>query len=100
VGAATFDTSLKSLRRGGKLVSAGVTTGKGINFDIQYLYRNELIIEGSYIYTIGEFYQVLKMAEDGRLKPIISEVFPLKDAAKAQRVMEEARQFGKLVLKV
>ncbi len=100
VGAATFDTSLKSLRRGGKLVSAGVTTGKSINLDIQYLYRNELIIDGSYLFTIGGFYQILKMAEEGRLKPVISKVFPLKDAAKAQRVMEEATHFGKLVLKV
>ncbi len=100
VGAATFDVSLKALRRGGKMVSAGVTTGREIKLDIRYLYQNELVIEGSYIYTVGEFYNILKMAEEGRLKPVISEVFPLRDAAEAQRTMEEERQFGKLVLKV
>ncbi len=100
VGAATFDTSLKSLRRGGKMVSAGVTSGKDVTFDIQHIYRNELIIEGSYANTVGEFCQVLKMTEEGKLRPIISQVFPLKDAAKAQTVMEEGKQFGKLVLKV
>ncbi len=100
VGAATFNESLQALRMGGKLVSAGVTTGKKIEFDISFLYRNELIIEGSYIYTMGEFYQVLKMASEGRLKPVISQVFPLSKAAEAQRTMEEARQFGKLILKV
>ncbi|MCL4435588.1 MAG: zinc-binding dehydrogenase [Thaumarchaeota archaeon] len=100
VGATTFNDSLRALRVGGKLVSAGVTTGKKIEFDISFLYRNELIIEGSYIYTIGEFYQVLKMARDGRLKPVVSQIFPLSKAAEAQRAMEEGRQFGKLILKV
>ena len=40
------------------------------------------------------------MASEGRLKPVISQVFPLSKAAEAQRTMEEARQFGKLILKV
>ncbi len=100
VGAATFNDSLHALRMGGKLVSAGVTTGKKVEFDISFLYRNEIIIEGSYVYTMGEFYQVLKMAREGRLKPVISQVFPLSKAAEAQRTMEEDKQFGKLILKI
>ncbi len=100
VGAATFNDSLQALRMGGKLISAGVTTGKKIEFDISFLYRNELIIEGSYIYTVSEFYQVLKMAKAQRLKPVISQIFPLSKAAEAQSMMEEGRQFGKLILSV
>ncbi len=100
VGAATFESSLKSLRKGGKLLSAGVTTGKNINLDIQFIYRNELTIEGSYVFTKGEFCQLLKMVEASRLKPIISEVFNLQDASKAQLLMESAKHFGKIVLKV
>jgi NADPH:quinone reductase-like Zn-dependent oxidoreductase len=100
VGEATFNIGLESLKYGGRMISAGVTTGKEIHFNIQYLYRNELIIEGSYIFTMNEFFHVLKMAEEGRLKSIISDVFPLKDAAKAQSVMENSRYFGKLLLKI
>jgi NADPH:quinone reductase-like Zn-dependent oxidoreductase len=100
VGSATFGNSLQALRMGGTLVSAGVTSGKNVNIDIQFLYRNELTISGSYVYTMGEFYQVLKMVREGRLKPIVSHVFHLKDAARAQQMMEEERQFGKLVLNV
>ena len=100
VGEATFNIGLESLRYGGKMISAGVTTGKDIKFNIQYLYRNDLSIDGSYISTKNEFFQVLKMAEEGRLKSIISKVFSLKDASKAQSEMEHSRHFGKLLLKM
>jgi NADPH:quinone reductase-like Zn-dependent oxidoreductase len=39
------------------------------------------------------------MSEENRLKPIISDVFHLSEAARAQMIMEESKQFGKLVLK-
>ena len=100
VGEATFNIGLESLRYGGKMISAGVTTGKDIKFNIQYLYRNELSIDGSYISTKNEFFHVLKMAEEGRLKSIISKVFSLKDASKTQSEMEHSRHFGKLLLKM
>ena len=100
VGASTFDISLKSLKSGGKIVSAGVTSGKEITLDIQFLYRNELVIEGSYLSSKHEFYHVLKLVEEKRLIPIISEVFPLQEAAKAQHVMENAQHFGKILLKL
>jgi len=35
-----------------------------------------------------------------KIKPIIDSVFPLKDAASAQRYVEEAKQFGKVVLQM
>jgi len=100
VGSATFNTGLKSLRRGGKLVSGGVTTGNTVEIDVKQIYRNELTIEGSYIFTKGDFYNVLKMVEDKRLRIVISNKFPLKDAAKAQTLMEEGKHFGKIVLDV
>jgi NADPH:quinone reductase-like Zn-dependent oxidoreductase len=37
---------------------------------------------------------------DGRVTPVIDEVFPLARAADAQRRMEEKGQFGKIVLAV
>jgi len=100
VGTKTFNDSLASLKRGGKMVSAGVTTGKEVTFDIQYLYRNELSIIGSYLFNLSEFKHVLKMVEEKRIKTIISEVFSLKDAAKAQYLMENSMHFGKLILKM
>jgi NADPH:quinone reductase-like Zn-dependent oxidoreductase len=38
--------------------------------------------------------------EASKIKPIIDRVFPLAEAAAAQRYLEEEKQFGKVVLKI
>ncbi len=40
------------------------------------------------------------LVEQGRLKPVVHQVFPLEDAVKAHEVMEKSEQFGKLVLAI
>ncbi|HLE65124.1 MAG TPA: zinc-binding dehydrogenase, partial [Candidatus Bathyarchaeia archaeon] len=55
---------------------------------------------GSYMGGMGELLQVLKFFEEGRLRPVVDSVFPLKDAAKAQERMEKSQHFGKIVLRV
>ena len=47
-----------------------------------------------------EFENVLKLIEEGKLKPVIDKVFPLKEAAKAQQRMEEGKHLGKIVLEI
>jgi NADPH:quinone reductase-like Zn-dependent oxidoreductase len=47
-----------------------------------------------------ELDQVLALVNEGRLKPVVDSVFPLKDALKAQATMESRNFFGKLVLRV
>jgi NADPH:quinone reductase-like Zn-dependent oxidoreductase len=43
---------------------------------------------------------VLKLVRAGYFRPVVSSVFPLKDAARAQEQMENREQFGKIVLAV
>jgi D-arabinose 1-dehydrogenase-like Zn-dependent alcohol dehydrogenase len=45
-----------------------------------------------------EFRQVLNFMSVTRTKPILDQVFSLKDAARAQERMEADKQFGKIVL--
>jgi zinc-binding alcohol dehydrogenase/oxidoreductase len=47
-----------------------------------------------------EFRQLISFINASKITPIIDSVFPLKDAAAAQRYVEEARQFGKVVLRI
>ncbi len=42
--------------------------------------------------------EVLRHVSAGRLKPVADRGFPLKDAARAERMLEDRKQFGKLVL--
>jgi len=41
---------------------------------------------------------MLQLYQAGRLKPVVDSVFPLRDASAAHRRMDEAQQFGKIVL--
>ncbi len=100
VGAATWQTSLKSLARGGRLVTCGATSGAEAPTDIRYIYGRRLSIHGTWMGTKSELHELMRLVEQGRLKPIVHNVFRLEDAVKAQEIMEQSGHFGKLVLKV
>lgn len=99
VGPATFEGSLKSLARGGRLVTCGATTGPIASFSISDLYLRQHSIIGSVMGTRREFQEVVRLVGERKLRPVIDSVFPLADAAEAQRRMLERNHFGKLILK-
>lgn len=98
VGQATFKDSIRSLRRGGRLVTCGATTGAVSEVDIRYLYWRQLTIHGSTMASQREFEQVMRLVFMGKLKPVVDRVFPLEEAAKAHEYLEAGEQFGKVVL--
>ncbi len=100
IGPETWQKSLSSLCRGGRLVTCGATSGPKVEIDIRYLYSKQLSILGSYMGSLSELYKVLELAEKGLLKPTLDQVFPLKEAASAHRRMESRQNFGKIVLTV
>ncbi len=99
VGPATFEGSLRSLARGGRLVICGATTGPKAEFEIRPFYTKQLSIIGSMLGTKREFLDVIRLVGEGTLRPIIDTVYPLKDAAEAQKRMMDRDFFGKLLLK-
>ncbi|MCL6640004.1 MAG: zinc-binding dehydrogenase [Candidatus Rokubacteria bacterium] len=100
VGAATWKHSLRALRKGGRLVTCGATTGPMGETDIRVVFWNQISIIGSTMATRKEFHDVMRLCFAGRLKPIVDQVFPVQEGAEAQRRMEKAQQFGKIVLRV
>ncbi len=98
VGAATFKDSVRSLRRGGRLLTPGATTGALFEVDIRYVFMRQISILGSTMASQREFEEVLKLVFMGRLKPVVDRVFPLAEAAKAHEYLERGEQFGKVVL--
>lgn len=100
VGQATWDRSVKCMARAGRLVTCGATTGPVGNIDLRFLFGRQLSLLGSYMGTKGELLQAVPFFLDGRLRPAIDRVFPLREAAAAQRRLETAGQFGKIVLEV
>ena len=100
VGASTWDTNFSLVRRGGRIVLCGVTTGAQGPTNLQALYWNQLTIMGSTMGSHEDFRLMLKTVAASRLKPVIDSVSPLKDAGAAMARMEVGRQFGKIVLRI
>ena len=100
VGEATFKDSVRSLRKGGRLVVPGATTGPLPQLDLRYLYWRQLSVLGSTMANRREFEEVMKLVFMGRLKPIVDREFPLRKARDAHEYLEKSEQFGKVVLGV
>lgn len=100
VGAATWEDSLAALAHHGRLITCGATTGFDVRVNLRFLFARELTVMGSYMGSKHELLEVLKHVRAGQLRPVVSHVFPLKEAAAAQSLMEGRRHFGKVVLAV
>jgi len=98
VGSKTWQTSLKSLARGGRIVTCGSTTGANVSFDLRYLFMKQQSILGSTMSSIDSFINVMNKIEDKKYKPFVDEVFSFNDVKKAHLYMEESKQKGKIVL--
>lgn len=98
VGQATWDRSMRSLANGGRLVTCGATTGAKAALDLQHLFARQLSLLGSYMGRKSELIAAAAHFFAGRLKPVIDEVLPLHEAAAAHQRLENAGQFGKIVL--
>ena len=97
-GEATWEKSVRSLVKGGRLVTCGATSGYQGNLDIRYLFSRQISLHGSYMGSKSELMEVVKFFRDGRLKAVVDRTFPLDHAADAHRALKSRAQFGKIVL--
>jgi NADPH:quinone reductase-like Zn-dependent oxidoreductase len=97
-GKETWGKALRALRPGGRLVTFGATTGRTTEVDIRHVFWNQLSILGTTMGSPREFAAMLGLYAADRLKPVVDSVFPLRDAARAHRRMDQGLQFGKIVL--
>jgi|SRR5690554_3221972 len=100
VGEATWADSLRSLRRGGRLVTCGATTGSNPPVEIQRMFIRQLAVYGSTGGNLNEMREVLKLAGSGRLKPVIDSRFSLDRIQEAFARLEAGDQFGKISISV
>jgi NADPH:quinone reductase-like Zn-dependent oxidoreductase len=100
VGAQTWKQSLRSLVKGGRLITCGATTGPIGETDIRIVFWNQIHIIGSTMANRKEFGDVMRLLFEGRLRAIVDEVVPLKDGPAAQQRLAEGKQFGKIVVRV
>jgi NADPH:quinone reductase-like Zn-dependent oxidoreductase len=100
VAGEVWQKSLATLTKGGRLVTCGATAGSPPCDDLNAIFSKHLKIYGSTLGSREEFRQVLSFMSASQIRPILDSVFGLRDAAAAQRYLEEAKQFGKVVLRI
>jgi NADPH:quinone reductase-like Zn-dependent oxidoreductase len=100
VGAATWAQSLRSLVKGGRLVTYGRTTGHLAETDIRLIFWNQLRIIVNTMANRKEFAEVMQLIFQGKLSPVIDTVFPLEKAKTAYQRLHDGEQFGKIVIKI
>ena len=98
VGAATWEQSVASLAKNGRLVSCGVTTGNIAEINIRKLYQKQLTLMGAALGTVNELRTIVQLAAQGKLEPIIDQTLPLNRADAAHLLLENRKNFGKVVL--
>ena len=98
VGEATWETSVRSLKWGGTLVTCGATSGFDAKTDIRLLWNKQLNFLGSHMANKAEFLEAWRWVESGDIKPVVLVALPLKEAGLAQQTMEGDQVIGKIVL--
>ncbi len=98
VGQETWERSVASVGRNGRLVIGGTTTGSAGRINLWNLFAKQVMLIGAYGGTKDELKQVLRLTEEGRLSATIDSTFPLEQAAQAQEKLTAREQFGKILL--
>lgn len=97
-GAATWPGSILSLKRGGRLVTCGATSGFDARTDLRHVFYRHLTILGSMMGSKADLLAAMKFVESGQIRAVIDRTLALADAKTAHELMEDRAQFGKLVL--
>lgn len=100
VGQASWADSLRSLRRGGRLVTCGATTGSNPGADLQRMFIRQLEVYGSTGGSIEEFGQLIALFARGGVQPVIDRCYPLAQVRDAFDRLHAGEQFGKVVVTV
>ena len=99
-GAATWSDSQNILRKAGRIVTYGRTTGRHATTNLSLLFWNEQTHIGSTMGSLRDFQSVMEQVFSGRIDPVIDAVYPLEAAREAYAHYERGEQFGKIVLQM
>jgi putative PIG3 family NAD(P)H quinone oxidoreductase len=108
IGAAYFEKNLAALATNGRLVIIGIMQGSDAQISLGRLMVKRQRIIGSVLrprpaaekaeIIAGFARSVMPLFEQGRIVPLVDNVYPLERAADAHRRMEASEHFGNIVL--
>jgi NADPH:quinone reductase-like Zn-dependent oxidoreductase len=100
--------SLRCLRDFGRVIQYGTATGKQPQLDVRALYAKSASVQGLWLTYLSQKPEVMEPAwkqlsdwiEARKLAPVIGQVFPLARAVEAYKLLQEGKNYGKVVLKM
>ena len=100
--------SLRCLRDFGRVIQYGTATGKPPQLDVRALYAKSASIQGLWLTYLSQKREIMEPAwsqisawiTQRKLAPVIGKVLPLERAVEAYKVLQEGKNYGKVVLKI
>jgi NADPH2:quinone reductase len=100
--------SVKCLREFGRVIVYGAATGETPQLDTRLLYAKGASVHGLWLTYLSQnrslmapaWQQLSAWVAAGKLHPVVGTVFPLEQAREAFTLMQEGKNYGKIVLKV
>ncbi len=98
IGSAGHISCLKTMARGGRLVTCGCTTGGSPQTDLTRIFWNQLSILGSTMGSMEEMAEVVSLWRTGQVSPVVDTVALPSEGSDAFKRLESGNQFGKVVI--
>jgi len=100
--------SLRCLRDFGKVIQYGTATGKPPQLDLRAMYAKSASVQGLWLTYLSQKREIMEPAweqlsgwiREEKLVPQIGHVFPLERAVEAYKLLEEGKNYGKVVVKI
>jgi len=97
-GGDTWVPSLRSLRKGGRMLTCGATAGYDPKTDIRFIWTFELNIMGSNGWEVEDLHALIDRVQRRELEPVIDRTLPLAQTREAFRIVEDREVFGKVLV--
>ena len=98
VGAATLNTSMAAVARGGRILIVGNTSGPKVEIDIRRIFGKQISLIGSTMGAPQDFRDITRLLWSGRIKALVDQVLPLSEGRRGFEILERSEMFGKIVL--
>lgn len=100
--------SLRCLREFGRVIQYGTATGKAPKLDVREMYAKSASVQGLWLTYLSQKAEIMEPAwqqlsawiAEGKLAPQIGQVFPLARAVEAYKLLQDGKNYGKVVLKI
>ena len=98
VGGEVFTKSVLATAWGGRVVTCGATAGFTPELDLRQIFFRQVQVLGSTMGRKADLLRVVSFVEQGKLRPVVDRVMPMREARAAHEALERREAFGKIVL--